>query len=45
MPGNPATLPSVIIPENGIYREGDRSKYKVMTGRVEYIKRLQYLKL
>ena len=38
MPGNPVTLLSVIIPENRIYTEMNRSKYKVSTGRLEYIK-------
>jgi hypothetical protein len=38
MPGNPVTLPSVIILENRMHTEMNRSKYKVITGRIEYIK-------
>ena len=38
MPGNPATLLSVIIAENRMYTEMNRSKNKVSTGRLEYIK-------
>jgi len=45
MPGNPVNLPSVIILENRMYTETNKSKYKVSTGRIEYIKLQQYLKL
>jgi len=38
IPGNPATLPSVIMLENKMYTEMNRTKYKVSTGRIEYIK-------
>jgi hypothetical protein len=38
MSGNPVTLPSVIILENRMYTEMNRTKYKVSTGRIEYIK-------
>jgi len=38
MPGYPVTLLSVIIPENRMYREMNRLKYKVSAGRLEYIK-------
>jgi hypothetical protein len=38
MPGNPATLPPVIILENRMYTERNGSKYKVSTGSIEYIK-------
>jgi hypothetical protein len=38
MPGNPAILPSVIILDNRMYTEMNRSKYKVSTGRIEHIK-------
>ena len=38
IPGNPATLPSVIMLENKMYTEMNSTKYKVSTGRIEYIK-------
>jgi hypothetical protein len=38
MPGNPVILPSVIILENRMYTEMNRSKYEVSAGRIEYIK-------
>jgi hypothetical protein len=37
MPGNPVTLPSVIILENRMYTEMNGPKYKVRAGRIEYI--------
>jgi hypothetical protein len=38
MPGNPVTLPSVIILENRMSTEINNSKYEISTGRIEYIK-------